>query len=145
MKLCVPALLLFVCLFSAGCRKNTKDDLSPQLQGTWELKYTTGMFGYKPFDAGNGTGYVFSGNNFTEMENGVAVKSGTYRTIGDRYTRTKKATTRLIFDNDPLTMESKLFIEINGNELQFGSDDAMMDGGVRVYTRVRSLGNGGGN
>jgi hypothetical protein len=123
--------------FTNGCKK---DSLS-SIQGVWELRQAKGMVlvNYPP---GNGKKIKFDGNHYERSDNGQITQSGTFVIVTDgsvsestclkidagRYRK------RIIYDNS--TPNVKIFLEIEGNKLNFISGCFAYDAGSETeYAR----------
>ncbi len=126
---CLGTLLLFI----VSCKKES-NAISNSIQGSWELRQTSGML-LTLYSPGNGHIIKFTADNYEITLNGQITQSGRYSIVQDATAASATClvipsgqyTNRIIYDNN-ITSE-KVFIQISGNKLIFLSGCFAYDAG----------------
>ncbi|NEU06992.1 hypothetical protein GZH53_01595 [Flavihumibacter sp. R14] len=133
MKKILTLILFSVITLSIGCKKSETPELKTEvsLRGTWELRRINGVqIAGAPsvFVAGNGRILQFTDKEFTQVNAGTVVKSGTYMLTKE--SSWADTDDRLVYDSDDL----KRFVTVQNNMLTIyvGSPIAS-DGWEEVY------------
>ena len=132
---CVLVLLAII-TFSQGCTKDT-EVYSNTIIGRWELRTTSAAMlpAGSTYPPGNGNIFEFSNDTYQQYNNGVPVKSGSYRIVTDNtaekslclLVKEGEFTKRIIFDND--LSGDKIFVYFLNNRLNFISGCYALDAG----------------
>ena len=125
--------VIFCFALSAGCEEQ---EVSPSLEGSWELRsYQGGLLPGKTFEAGSGPVMKFTDSGYESHVGGQLVKKGSYTTRSEKSFLDSRVMKRIIYDGDDNDL-LKTFFEISGSTLNvYFAAPVSSDGLESVYKR----------
>lgn len=129
-------LVAFLLLVIVSCKKETTK-LTDDLQGKWELvSYDGAWVGHVDYEAGNGTTYTFSGNNYEHIIKGIDTSyrySGTFRIYSGKPCDFAAEQQLIEFDSNH---DSPSKFSLSGGKLVIGTTECIADGGYETFRKI---------